>query len=82
MLNESKNIERGVFTPLVFTTTGGIGREATTLYRRLADGISTKERKNSVVKVGSDAISPSESCAQLSLPFTEGDPLATAQFKR
>ncbi len=28
--------EQGVFTPLVFSTTGGLGQEATTFYKRLA----------------------------------------------
>ena len=37
---------------LVFTTTGGMGREATTFYRRLADGISTKEQKEYSVVMG------------------------------
>ena len=35
-------IERGSFTPLVFSTTGGMGREATTFYQRLAAMISQK----------------------------------------
>ena len=30
-----RGVEHGVFTPLVFTTTGGMGREATTFYRKL-----------------------------------------------
>ena len=32
-----RDIEHGVFTPLVFTSTGSMGREATVFYRRLAD---------------------------------------------
>ena len=40
-----RDIEHGVFTPLVFTTTGGMGREATTFYKRLADTIARKEDK-------------------------------------
>ena len=32
-----RDIEHGVFTPLVFSSTGGMGREATVFYRRLAD---------------------------------------------
>ena len=35
-------VENGSFTPLVFATTGGMGREATLFYRRVADQISTK----------------------------------------
>ena len=34
-------MEHGVFTPLVFTSTGGMGREATVFYRRLADLFAT-----------------------------------------
>ena len=35
-------IEHGCFTPLVFTTSGGMAPEATTLFRRLADLVSEK----------------------------------------
>ncbi len=34
--------EQGVFTPLVFSTTGGLGQEATTFYKRLADMLAWK----------------------------------------
>ena len=34
------DVEHGVFTPLVLSTTGGMGREATTFYKRLAREIS------------------------------------------
>ena len=37
-----REIENGSFTPLVFATTGGMGREATMFYRRLADQVSDK----------------------------------------
>ena len=30
-----REVECGVFTPLVLSTTGGMGREATTFYKRL-----------------------------------------------
>ena len=33
-------VERASFTPLVFATTGGMGREAIVFYRRLADRVS------------------------------------------
>ena len=36
-----RDIEHGVFPPLVFTSTGGMGREATVFYRRLADLLAT-----------------------------------------
>ena len=41
-----REVEHGVFTPLVFTTTGGMGREATTFYQRLADMIASKQQKS------------------------------------
>ena len=34
--------KHGVFTPLVLSTTGSFGSEATTFYKRLADLISSK----------------------------------------
>ena len=37
-----RNIEHAVFTPLVLSTSGGMGREATTFYKRLADLLSNK----------------------------------------
>ena len=37
-----REVENGSFTPLVFATTGGMGREATLFYKRLADQISEK----------------------------------------
>ena len=40
-----KEVEHGVFTPLVFSTTGGMARECSTFYRRLADMISIKQDK-------------------------------------
>ena len=39
-----REVERGVFTPLVFSTTGGMGREASTFYKRLADMIAQKRQ--------------------------------------
>ena len=39
-----KEVEHGVFT-LVFSTTGGMARECSTFYRRLADMISIKQDK-------------------------------------
>ena len=41
-----REVEHGVFTPLVLSTTGGLGREATTFYKRLADLISLKQQKH------------------------------------
>ena len=42
---------RGDYT-LVLSATGGMGREATTFYKRLVDGISRKERKEYSVVMG------------------------------
>ena len=39
-----REVERGVFTPLVLSTTGGMEREATTFYKRLADMIAQKRQ--------------------------------------
>ena len=47
-----REVEHGVFTPLVLSATGGMGREAVTFYKRLADGISRKERKEYSVVMG------------------------------
>ena len=41
-----REVENGSFTPLVFATTGGMGREATLFYKRLADQIS--EKRNTI----------------------------------
>ena len=40
-----RDVEHGVFTPLVFSTSGAMGREATTFYKRLADLLSEKQDK-------------------------------------
>ena len=39
-------VEHGVFTPLVLSTTRSLGREATTFYKCLADLISSKQQKH------------------------------------
>jgi len=38
-----REVELASFTPLVFATTGGVGREAVTFYRRLAELISKRK---------------------------------------
>ena len=50
------DIEHGTFTPLVFTTTGGMGKECLTYHSRLAELIAIKkgEQKNHVMH-GSEA---------------------------
>ena len=40
-----QDVENGVFTPLVFSTSGGMGREGSTFYKRLADLLSQKQEK-------------------------------------
>ena len=37
-----REVERGSFTPLVFSSSGGMGRSATVTYRRLASLLSDK----------------------------------------
>ena len=37
-----REVEQASFTPLVFATTGGMGREAIVFYRRLADHLSRR----------------------------------------
>ncbi len=45
-------IEQGCFTPLVLTTTGGMGPEATTFYKRLADLLAVKRDSPYSVTMG------------------------------
>ena len=40
-----RDVEHGFFTPLVFSTSGAMGREATTFYKRLAYLLSDKQDK-------------------------------------
>ena len=37
-----REVERGSFTPLVFSSLGGMGKAATVMYRRLANLLSVK----------------------------------------
>ena len=37
-----REVERGSFTPLVFSSLGGMGKAATVMYRRLANLLSDK----------------------------------------
>ena len=39
-------VEKGSFTPLIFTTTGGMGPEATRFHRRVAELIANKRNEN------------------------------------
>ena len=45
-------VEDGVFTPLVFSTSGGMGKESTVFYKRLADSLSRKRDKPYSVTMG------------------------------
>ena len=45
-------IEHGVFTPLVMSTTGGMGREAQTFYKRLADMLAQKREMQYSILMG------------------------------
>ena len=47
-----REVECGVFTPLVLSTTGGMGREATTFYKCLADMIAQKRQHPYPVVMG------------------------------
>ena len=40
-----REVEHGVFTPLVCSTTGGMGREAATFYKRLANMLTQKRHQ-------------------------------------
>ena len=39
-------IEKGSFTPLIFSCTGGVGQEAAKFIKELADKLSTKRNEN------------------------------------
>ena len=47
-----REVEHGFFTPLVLSTTGGMAREATTFYKRLADELSRKQDKQYSLVMG------------------------------
>ena len=40
-----RTVEHGTFTPLIFTTAGGMGPAATTFYKRLASNLSDYHKK-------------------------------------
>ena len=41
-----RELKNGTFTPLVFSSTGGMGEEATVFYKRIAELISMKTKKS------------------------------------
>jgi hypothetical protein len=47
-----RNVERGVYTPLVLSTTGGMGREAETFYECLANMIASKRQQKYSAIIG------------------------------
>ena len=47
-----REVEHWVFTPLVLSATGGMAREATTFYKRLADQLSRKQEKQYSIVMG------------------------------
>ena len=47
-----REVERGVFTPLVLSTNGGMGKEATTFYKQLADMIAQKRQHHYSMVMG------------------------------
>ena len=42
-------IENGVFTPLVFSTSGGIGRDSTVFYKRLHGGLLVRKARQAIL---------------------------------
>ena len=67
-------IKHGVFTPLILSTSGGMGREAQTSYKRLADFLSLNATSFPRSWVGWDASCPLQSSDLQSCAFEGGDP--------
>ena len=60
------DVEQGTFTPLVFTTTGGMGEECKRYHNRLAELIAAKkERSMPTLSLGYDLKSPLPSLGRL-----------------
>ncbi len=47
-----RDVERGIFTPLVLSSTGGMGKEATTFFKRLADLVAKKRQQHYSIVIG------------------------------
>ncbi len=45
----AKSLKRSNVTPLVFSTTGSIGKEGTTFYKRLADRDVIKKTRKTIL---------------------------------
>ena len=59
-------VEKGTFTPLVFSTTGGMGEECQRFHSRLAELLASKQGENySTTFLGCDAKFPLPSLKQL-----------------
>ena len=41
---KERDVERGVFTPLVLSTTGDMARECTVFFKRVADAIAERRK--------------------------------------
>ena len=74
-----RDVEHGVFTPLVLSTTGGMGREAVTFYKRLWQMESPGRNKKHTRSTwgGINAISSLQSSIPPSYASVEADPLDT-----
>ena len=73
-----KEVEHAVFTPLVFSTSEGIGKECQMFYKRLADMLSHKRDLPLVTSWdGSDASSYSPSYGHVSCASGGAGPLDT-----
>ena len=52
-----REVEHGTFTPLVFSTTGGMGKAATVFYKRLASLLSDKlDEDTTLLSIGFGAV--------------------------
>ena len=67
------------FTPLVFSTSGSMGREASTFYKRLADMLSNKQGKPYSIMMGWSPVF-CQSCVLRSSHFSFGHPLNEEQL--
>ncbi len=74
-----REVEHGVFTPLMLSTTGGLGREATTFYKRLADLITSKQQKHYTNVMGWLRCRLSFATQRSAIVCVRASPPATAQ---
>ena len=62
----TRNIERGTFIPLIFTTTGGMGKECLNYHSRLAELIAIKKGEDNLMDTSKNLLCTSEICINLS----------------